>query len=162
MKSPMWVASLDNGTLACILVDMDGYGDAYMDRRPRISQWVFESNNLLSSSTLSLFTMASVVIALALCAGVAFAAAPACPKEHATVISTDTRSAATTVSDYKTVTEDPETWTRTLSSYNATITASAAGDSPSTSVVWVTDATVTSTVTTRDLYTYTCSETITK
>jgi hypothetical protein len=106
--------------------------------------------------------MAFVLTTLALCAGVAFAATPSCPKEHATVTSTDTRSAATTVSDYKTVTEDPETWTRTLSSYDATITASAAGNDPSTSVVWVTDTTVTSTVTTRDVYTYTCSETITK
>jgi hypothetical protein len=106
--------------------------------------------------------MASILTTLALCAGVAFATTPSCPQEHATVTSTDTRSAATTVSDYKTVTEDPETWTRTLSSYDATITASAAGSDPSTSVVWVTDITVTSTVTTRDVYTYTCSETITK
>lgn len=106
--------------------------------------------------------MASVLTTLAICAGVALAATPSCPKEHATVTSTDTWSAATTVSDYKTVTEDPETWTRTLSSYNATITASAAGSNPSTSVISATDTTVTYTVTTRDAYTYTCSETITK
>jgi len=79
--------------------------------------------------------MASVLTTLAFCAGVAFAATPSCPKEHATVTSTDTWSAATTISDYKTVTEDPETWTRTLSSYDATITASAAGNDPSTSVI---------------------------
>jgi hypothetical protein len=106
--------------------------------------------------------MASVLTLIALCAGVAFAATPSCPKEHATVTFTDTWSATTTVSDYKTVTEDPETWTRTLSSYNATVTASAAGNNPSTSIVSVTDTPVTSTVTTRDVYTYTCSETITK
>lgn len=105
--------------------------------------------------------MASILTTLALCAGVAFAATPACPEVHATVTSTDTWSAATTVSDYKTVTEDPETWTRTLSSYDATVTASATGDSPSTSAVLDTATTVTSTVTTQNVYTYTCSETIT-
>ncbi|KAM0716654.1 hypothetical protein Q7P37_008099 [Cladosporium fusiforme] len=105
--------------------------------------------------------MASFLTTFALCAGVAFAAAPSCPKVHATVTSTDTWSAATTVSDYKTVTEDPVTWTRTHNSYNATITESAKGDSPDTSSIWVTDTTETELVTTTNLYTYTCSETVT-
>lgn len=108
--------------------------------------------------------MASLLTTVALCAGVAFAQRPRpsqCPEEVETITTTGTYRGTSTFSDYSTVTEPAETWTRTLDSYNATVTETVDDLSPNTETVALSDTTVTSFVATTSLYTYTCDNTIT-
>lgn len=108
--------------------------------------------------------MASFLTAVALCVGVAFAQHPrpsGCPEEVETIITTGTYRGTSTFSDYSTFTEPAETWTRTLDSYNATVTQTIDDLSPNTETVTLSDTTVTSFVATTQIYTYTCDNTIT-
>lgn len=108
--------------------------------------------------------MAASFIIFALCAGVATAQRPRptdCPVEIETTSVTFTWEGTSTLTDYVTVTAPPSTWTRTLDSFEATITESIEGNSPETKTFTRNDTTSVVFVPTTTIYPYTCESTAT-